>query len=317
MCILKFHASIAGLVTPLIFAGMNFVFRCFFLLSVLSALAFSASSQATLPEFTVQDKGKGRVVISWRNPYPNLIQLAVQRSYDSLKRFGTVYSTTSPELPVNGFSDKVPEGVRVFYRIFYVMEGGAYYFTKSQRPIASEDITVVKADTMREQLNQELQQITEASTKTALEKEVYDPNKPIYIKESDTTDYISIPIKDFRMYRDSIMTLTKDTLVQTGKDTLFIHVYDPPFAARTSQYVFTNKDGYIVIKLDDADKKKYQVTLMDEEENPVLDLKKINDPMLLLDKTNFYRGGWYKFTLRENGRIKEKGKVYLPKDFRP
>lgn len=296
---------------------MNFAFRWIFLFSAFSGIGFSAVSQATLPEFSVQDKGKGRVIISWRNPYPNLIQLAVQRSYDSLKRFGSVYSTTSPELPVNGFSDKVPEGVRVYYRIFYVMEGGAYYFTKSMKPVASDDIEVVKADTGREVLNQELQQITEATTKKELEKEVYNPNKPIYIKESDTTGFITIPIKDFRTYRDSIMTLTKDTLVQSGKDTLFIKVYDPPFAARTSQYIFTNKDGYIVIKLDDAEKKKYQVTLMDEEENPVLDLKKINDPMLILDKTNFYRGGWYKFTLRENGRIKEKGKVYLPKDFMP
>jgi|LakMenEpi03Aug12_release.lakeMendotaPanAssembly.Ray.scaffolds.fasta_scaffold17859_9 hypothetical protein len=317
MCRLKFQASLARKIPPLIFAVMNFFNRWVFIFSAFTAMGYAGFAQSSLPEFTVQDKGKGRVVISWRNPYPNLIQLAVQRSYDSLKRFGTVYSTTSPELPVNGFGDKVPEGVRVYYRIFYVMEGGAYFFTKSMRPVASDDIAVVKGDAMREQLGHDLQQLTEATTKKELEKEFYDPNKPIYIKESETTGYITIPIKDFRMYRDSIMTLTKDTLVQTGKDTIFIQVYDPPFAARTSQYIYTNKDGYIVIKLDDADKKKYQVTLMDEEENQVMDLKKINDPLLILDKTNFYRGGWYKFTLRENGRIKEKGKVYLPKDFRP
>jgi hypothetical protein len=296
---------------------MNFTFRWVILFSAFTVIGFGVYAQASLPEFTVQDKGKGRVVISWRNPYPNLIQLAVQRSYDSLKRFGTVYSTTSPELPVNGYSDKVPEGVRVYYRIFYVMEGGAYFFTKSIRPVVSEDIAVVKADTLRETLDKDLQLLTEAKTKKELEKEVYDPNKPIYIKESDTTDFISIPIKDFRMYRDSIMTLTKDTLVQSGKDTLVIKVYDPPFAARLSQYIFTNKDGYIVIKLDDAGKKKYQVTLMEEDETPVIDIKKVTEPMMILDKTNFYHGGWYKFTIRENGRIKEKGKVYLPKDFSP
>lgn len=300
---------------------MNFVYRRLLFVLGLFGMAFSVTAQETLPEFTVQDKGKGRIVVSWRNPYPNLIQLAVQRSNDSLKRFGTVYSTTSPELPLNGFSDRIQEGERVYYRIFYVMEGGAYFFTKSRQPLVIDEIVVVKADTLREVLKEELQELTEVTTKKELEKkivkEVYDPNKPIFIKESDTTGYITIPIKDFRNYRDSIMTQTKDTLVQSGKDTLFIKVYDPPFAAKTSQYIFTNKDGYIVIKLDDFDKKKYQVTLMDEDENPVIELKTVKEPMIILDKTNFYRGGWYKFTLKENSRIKEKGKVYLPRDFRP
>lgn len=294
--------------------------RLLFVLGVL-AFTFSVKGQETLPDFTVQDKGKGRIVISWRNPYPNLIQLAVQRSYDSLKKFSTVYSSASPELPLNGFGDRIQEGERVFYRIFYVMEGGAYFFTKSRQPVIADEIVVIKADTLREDLKEELQELTIVATKKELEKkivkEVYDPNKPIFIKETDSTGYKTIPIKDFRGYRDSIMTQTKDTLVQSGKDTLYIKVYDPPFAARTSQYIFTNKDGYIVIKLDDFDKKKYQVTLMDEEEVPVIELKTVREPLIILDKTNFYRGGWYKFTLKENNRVKEKGKVYLPRDFRP
>jgi hypothetical protein len=144
-----------------------------------------------------------------------------------------------------------------------------------------------------------------------------DPNKPLYLKETDSTGYRILLLKDFRAYRDSIVNQTKDTLVQTGADTLIIRLYDPPFGAKTSQYVFTNKDGYITIKLDDADKKKYQVILMEEDETPLIDIKQVKDPLIMLDKTNFYKGGWYKFTLKENGRIKEKGKVFLPKDLRP
>lgn len=272
-------------------------------------------AQETLPDFTVIDKGGGRVIISWRNPYPNLIQLSVQRSYDSLKRFGTVYSSTSPELPVNGYNDKVPDGVKVFYRIFYVMEGGAYFFTASKTPVVPEELVVTPVDEKREELKQELQQVAEAKTKKELVKEVYDPNKPLYLKESDTTDYRILLLKDFRAYRDSIMNQTKDTLVQRGKDTLLIKPYDPPFAKNASKYVFTSKDGYLVIKLDDFDKKKYQVVIMEEDETPVVELRQIKDAQITLDKSIFYKSGWYKFTLRENGRIKEKGKVFLPKDF--
>jgi hypothetical protein len=277
--------------------------------------SFSSIAQDTLPRFTVENKGNGRVVVSWTNPYPNLIQLAVQRSYDSIKRFGSVYSTTSPELPVNGFSDKVPEGVRVYYRIFYVMEGGAYFFTQSKQPSVSESLEVTKLDNRREVLNDELQKIAEAKSRQELQKEIEDPNKQLFLKESDTTGFRIILLKDFRSYRDSIINLTKDTLVQMGQDTLYLRLYDPPFAEKASQYVFTNKDGYIVIKLDDADKKNYQVTILEENETPFLDIKKVKDPLIILDKTNFYKAGWYKFTLKENGRVKEKGKVFLPKDF--
>ncbi|MCU0389163.1 MAG: hypothetical protein MUE71_11210 [Chitinophagaceae bacterium] len=121
-------------------------------------------------------------------------------------------------------------------------------------------------------------------------------------------------MKDFRAYRDSIINQTKDTLAQISNDTLYIRMYDPPFAEKASQYVFTNKDGYIVIKLDDAEKKNYQVTILEEDETPFIDIRKVKEPMLILDKSNFYKGGWYKFTLKENGRVKEKGKVFLPKD---
>jgi hypothetical protein len=287
-------------------------FRWTILLFTFSFFYATGFSQDTLPKFTVENKGGGRVVVSWSNPYPNLIQLAVQRSYDSIKRFGSVYSTTSPQLPVNGFSDKIPEGVRVYYRIFYVMDGGAYYFTQSKQPLKVDDKPEVKVDNRREILDEKLQDLLDAKNAGNI-----DPNKPIYLKVADTSAFTVLLYKDFRNFRDSIMMNTKDTLVQMGIDTLYVRVYDPPFVEKTSEFVFTNKDGYIVIKLDDANKKKYQVIFMEENETPVIDIKQVKEPFLILDKTNFYRAGWYKFTLKENGRIKEKGKLFLPRDFRP
>ncbi len=288
------------------------MFRWTILIFTFSFIYTTGFSQDTLPKFTVENKGGGRVVVSWNNPYPNLIQLAVQRSYDSIKRFGSVYSTTSPQLPVNGFSDKISEGVRVFYRIFYVMEGGAYYFTESKRPINAEDKPEVKVDARREILDEKLQSLLDAKNPGNI-----NPNQPIYVKISDTSAFTVLLYKDFRNFRDSIMMNTKDTLIQMGVDTLYVRVYDPPFVEKTSEFVFTNKDGYIVIKLDDANKKKYQVIFMEENETPVIDIKQVKEPFLILDKTNFYRAGWYKFTLKENGRIKEKGKLFLPRDFMP
>ncbi len=287
---------------------------CLFICLLFLAGIPAADAQDTLPNFTVQTPGNGRVIISWANPYPNLIQLAVQRSYDSLKKFSTIFSTTSPELPTNGYSDQVPVGPRVYYRIFYVMEGGAYFFTKSKKPEAGQTLNVTPVDTRREVLQQDLQEISEAKNKKELEEKIETPEKPIYIRVEDSLDYRVVLLKDFRTFRDSIISQTKDSLIQTGEDTLMIRLYDPPFNQKTSEYVFTNSEGYIVIKLDDAPRKKYEISIMLEDETPVLLIKSLKDPYLILDKTNFYKAGWYKFTIRENGRIKEKGKVYLASD---
>jgi hypothetical protein len=283
----------------------------FFSMAVISA----AKAQDTLPNFTVETPGNGRVVVSWANPYPNLIQLAVQRSYDSLKKFTTVFSSTSPELPTNGFSDQVPVGPRVYYRIFYVMEGGAYFFTLSKQPSKSQMLILTPSDNRRERLDEDLQEITEAKNKKELAEKIQEPERPIYFRIEDSLKYKTVLLKDFRSFRDSIMSQTKDTLVQTGDDTLMIRLYNPPFNQKTSEFIFTNKDGYIVIKLNDALQKKYEVSFMKEDETPVLILKSVKDPYVILDKTNFYKAGWYKFAIRENGRIIEKGKVYLASDF--
>jgi hypothetical protein len=291
-------------------------------LFVFAAISFNAIAQDTLPRFTLEDKGNGRIIISWRNPYPNLIQLAVQRSYDSLKRFSTVYSSTSPELPVNGFSDKIVPGLKPYYRIFYVMQGGAYYFTKSKRIDAAivstgnnvgSSGTTTTVDSRRDQMNEET---VDALKGKKTDSVAYPPDKQFFIKIADSL-YATLITREMLHFRDSILANTKDTLYQLNEDTILLGIYVPPYIQKTSEFVFTDKDGYVVIKLADTDKKRYDVLFMEEDETPVLELKAIKEPFLIIDKTNFYHGGWFKFELKENGRVKERNKVFLAKDFSP
>lgn len=265
-----------------------------------------SQAQDTLPRFSVEDKGNGRIVVSWANPYPNLIQLAVQRSYDSIKRFSSVFSASSPELPVNGFSDKVTPGAIVYYRIFYVMQGGSYYFTKSLRPgrqlASSEKVYDSRRDLLSEDLQKEL-----SGKDTAV------ADKPIFVKTK--TETIAMMPSEFKAFRDSVLTKTNDTLLQQSEDTISLEPYSPAFVQRTSEFVFTDRDGFIVIKLPDAATKKYELVFFEEDDTPVLELRNLKESYLTLDKTNFYHGGWYKFEILENGRIKERNKIYLPKDF--
>src|SRR3954466_8498374 len=104
------------------------------LLSFLFVTAQEQTLMPPLPEFSLQKVGAGKVRIGWVNPYgTDLIQINVQRSYDSLHGYRTMFSTPSPELPANGYIDNYTEGSRVFYRIFYMLSNNAYFFSKIKK----------------------------------------------------------------------------------------------------------------------------------------------------------------------------------------
>jgi hypothetical protein len=84
---------------------------------------------------------------------------------------------------------------------------------------------------------------------------------------------------------------------------------------KPSKYVFTEKDGNVKITLADAATKKYTLKFFDENNVPVFEIKQIKDNLLILDKANFLHSGWFKFELLEDGQLKEKHKLFIPKDF--
>ena len=88
-------------------------------------------AQEYLPSFSVDVLPNNRYKVSWLNPHANCVQLSIQRSTDSLKNFKTILSAKNPELEENGFIDyTAPAKSRVYYKIFYALKGGDYYFSE-------------------------------------------------------------------------------------------------------------------------------------------------------------------------------------------
>ena len=103
-------------------------------------------------------------------------------------------------------------------------------------------------------------------------------------------------------------------------DTLMIKPFvAPPDEIRDvykiSAYVFTAKDGNVNISLADFSKKKYSVQFFEEDHTPLLEIKNINNKLLIIDKTNFMHSGWFRFELYEDGKLREKNKLFIPKEF--
>ncbi|ANE50205.1 hypothetical protein [Flavisolibacter tropicus] len=107
----------------------------FFIIAALSTSASSLFAQDTLPHFSARHIGNGRVIIGWMNTFTNINQISIQRSHDSLQFFKTILTVADPKAIQNGYADNKAPNDHMFYRIFYAMEGGSFYFTPSKRPI--------------------------------------------------------------------------------------------------------------------------------------------------------------------------------------
>lgn len=322
------------------------------ILPILLLICSISRAQDTLPRFSASVRGAGKVLVSWHNPFSTVTQISIQRSSDSLKNFTTLLTVPDPRLPENGAVDTRGSDPNAFYRLFIVLENGNYLFSRSQRPrviAIPTPVAVTKMTKTPEKQNaspdikpaQEQQDEEDdlplPDRQRILVSRAYDKGKPgvntaapsrihaaprldidvetiIPVKKGDSL-IGQISSKRLRAFRDSVLTRTKDTLVFADDDTIQIRPFIPVEIYRISSYVYTGKYGNIHVSLPDAGQKHYSVRFFDEGNKLLFELSAIKDPFLILDKTNFMHAGWFRYELYEDNRLKEKNKLFIPKDF--
>jgi hypothetical protein len=82
-----------------------------------------------------------------------------------------------------------------------------------------------------------------------------------------------------------------------------------------SKFVYTFRDGYIRINLPEEENKKYNIKFFTADNTQLFELKDVKERNFKIEKASFYKAGWFKFELYEDGKLKEKNKFYLPKEF--
>lgn len=111
-------------------------------------------------------------------------------------------------------------------------------------------------------------------------------------------------------------TLIEPPVMEPPKN-IVVPVTPPvPSGFTPSKFIFTGKDNNVVIDLADAATLKYSIKFFDDDDNPVFEISKVNDPYLIIEKVNFLHAGWFYFKLYENGVLKEKNHFYIPKEGR-
>jgi hypothetical protein len=244
----------------------------------------------------------------------------------SLKNFTTLLTVPDPRLPENGAVDNKAPNTGAYYRLFVVFENGKYLFTRSKWPAgtpspnpgnASNDPALSRTDNQRVLFitpgnNASKPQITIPSN--IKEMPLIEVDKYVFIKRRDTL-VGRIPGNRIRQYRDSLLARTKDTLVFIDGDSLLIRPFIPKETYHVSAHVFTGKYGNVHLVLPEAGKKHYAVKFFDDSNKLLFELSKIKDPSLILDKTNFLHAGWFRFELYEDDQLREKNKLFIPKEF--
>lgn len=254
--------------------GKNLFFS---FISTLLMLA-SAKAEDSLPHFTVKERN-GMVIIGWLNPHPELTQLIIQRSVDSLTGFRSIVSMPDPTSVSNGYVDKKPGVANSYYRIYYVNPGGRYLFTAAQKPVKESSLKSSSAPIIAPTIK-----VLEDTINTSSPRSLT-PDKAVKIKRE-----------------------TGNGIILSGKieDNINENVFSP------SVLIFTNIEGNLIIALPDANRKKFTLRVFKEDGTPIFHMRNIKEPQLLIDRSNFLHSGWFKYDLYEDEKLREQSKFFIP-----
>lgn len=284
-------------------------------------------AQTNTFDFTVNDLGKDKVQISWNNPNETCIQLSVQRSYDSRKFFQTIFTAQSPQLPTNGFVYNAGgQNVKIYYRIFYVLEGGNYFFTHS-KTISGK--TIINSSSENNEFK--IDEISKLSKTRRVNSDIIISNlktnrpsssaKPagekmvnIYFHQKDSL-LQTVEYSDFKRFSDSILSKTKDTLYAIDRYDAILMPYIPINVWKPSPFIFTDHSGDITVNLKEVKKHNYRIMFFEENNTLLFEIKHLKESELTLDKENFMHSGWFYFELFEDEKLKEKNKFFIAKEF--
>lgn len=133
--------------------------------------------------------------------------------------------------------------------------------------------------------------------------------RPVKIAAAPATkeDSVSVTLKRFQWQADPLLdslSAKENTVILPGKETI----------TYPSKRIFTNNSQMVVIHLPDAMIKNYRALFFDEKGKKIIELTKLKEEFLILEKMYFWRPGWFTFELYENGELVEKNKIQIVKD---
>jgi hypothetical protein len=244
---------------------------CFFSLSFLTRIA----AQPLLPDM-VGVTQKGLNIISWTSQYEHLKSIAVQRSSDSFFNYATIGYVKSLNKGAQAFIDGHPLPGKNWYRLQIVFGSDLnWYSNRIKLFVDSAQLLLQRVMPPNDSLQKLASRVRFNDTAgVALNPAM--PPKPV----------LSVTIPD-----------------ASGVDA---------YAYIKSQYVFTNPfTGHVNVEIKDAKEYKYSLQFFDQKDVRVLNILRIAEPNIIIDKRNFQHKGIFRFELARDKEKLETGYITI------
>lgn len=275
--------------------------KSFVLILFINFICYPVVAQDSLPKLSVRSKS-GKVILAWQNPYRDVVQINIQRSYDSVKNFKTILSVADPSAVTNGYLDSKTPDLRQFYRLYVQRKGGMYFFTNGYRPMPDTAKAVAKQN---------------PPPKPGLPKAAAGPSDAAPLESPVTLnkeDFATENTGSKKIEKNSSGRKKLSNTKQVGLDSAKADAPDLQEINVPSVFVHTNSQGHVVVALPPEKSSQYTLKFYREDGTPLFTMNKIRESQLTIDKTNFVKAGWFKFELYENNLLKEKNKFFIPKE---
>ena len=236
------------------------------------------AAQPLLPDM-VGVTQKGLNILSWTSQYERLKSIAVQRSSDSFFNYTTIGYVKTLSKGAQAFIDGHPLPGKNWYRLQIVFNSDLNWFSNRIK------LFVDSAQLLLQRVmppNDSLQKLASR------------------VRFNDTTLIAPNP---HMATRPILPVLSVAIPEASGVDA---------YAYIKSQYVFTNPfTGHVNVEVKDPRMFRYSLQFYDSKESRVLDIPRIAEPAVIIDKRNFQRKGIYRFELMRDREKLESGFITI------
>ncbi|MGN8033679.1 hypothetical protein ACTJJ0_01215 [Chitinophaga sp. 22321] len=124
---------------------MKQIVRITFVIGIFLLTAFSGQAQEqeyvppVLPDFSASIK-TGKIQLDWISGFPQVKEIGIQRSLDSVLNFNTIGYASYPTQTRNAYLDNKPLPGNNYYRLFILFNNGRFIYSKTV--LALSDSTI-------------------------------------------------------------------------------------------------------------------------------------------------------------------------------
>lgn len=282
--------------------------KAYYFLLILSftLLSFTTLAQPILPDIAGASE-KGINVLSWTCQYDGIKSIAVQRSADSVYNYSTVGYVKNLKKGLQAFIDGHPAPGKNWYRLYIVFNSDLTWYSNRL------NLVVDSADIRNKRVLPPNDSLQKLAANIKIEARPVTSERPVTSTSATgtttsgttttttTTTSTSAPASTSPAVAPRIVL----TIPDDGSEIEGVSYIK-------SQHVFTNPfTGHVNLELEDYNRHHYSVNFYNDKEKRVLEIPRVTEPQIIIDKRNFQRKGIYKFELRQDRKVLETGYITI------